>query len=157
LGQKDFVEVSPVAENKSESQFSYYSLNIHRRGFDLTGSHFLGAWQYGLKLEFSRERSDSLALIANSIRVTTSVNYSLSTKGRVEMSAFVYRISESNGRNILLQMANGFPVGTNLGGNVKIDFSIAENFSLKILGQTEIRAGEKNRYFLRTELISRFQ
>jgi hypothetical protein len=123
----------------------------------LSGTHVRGRWEVGATVELDKEKADSLALRVTTLRVTPKVNYNLPGKGRVETSVFVLNVSEADRRTILLQMADGFPVGTHLGGTILVDFSFADNFSFRLTGQGEIREGEKDRYFLRTELLSRFQ
>ncbi len=157
LGERDFVEISGEAENLSDQQFGRYNLTVHRRSLITAGSHFRGLWEMGATVEIGRENSDSMSLRATTLRITPKVNYNLVGRGRIETTVFMLQVIEAANRPILLQMADGFPTGANFGGTILIDFSFAENFSFRLTGQGDIRHGEPGRYFLRTELISRFQ
>jgi hypothetical protein len=157
LGKQDYVEAVGSAENSVQQEAGRYSLNLTRRKVTLSGSHFRGPWEFAFTVGLARERADSLELKVHTYRVNPRISYNLSAKGRIEFSAFAFQVSESRGRSVLLQMAEGFPTGANFGGNVKVDIRVSENFSLKIIGQGELRHGEANRYFLRSELVTRFQ
>jgi hypothetical protein len=157
VGERDFIELVGIGENLFEEQLGRYALTIKTHSLKLAGTHVRGHWEVGATAELGKEKTDSLALRVTTIRFTPKANYNLSSRGRVETAVFVLHVDEANCRTILLQMADGFPVGTHLGGTILVDFSFADNFSFRLTGQGEIREGEKNRYFLRTELISRFQ
>ncbi len=105
----------------------------------------------------AREHTDSLDLLSYSVRVAPGVNYNLSTKGRIELAPFVLNVSEYADRSLFLQMAEGFPTGTHWGGRIKVDIGISDTFSFKVIGQAEFREHDENRYFLRSELTSKFQ
>jgi hypothetical protein len=157
VGDRDFVELTGSRETLFDQQLGRYALTIQTHSLKLSGTHVRGHWEVGATVEWGKEKADSLTLRVTTLRATPKVNYNLSGKGRVETSVFVLRVTEADKRTILLQMADGFPVGTHLGGTILVDFSFADNFSFRLTGQGEIREGEKNRYFLRTELLSRFQ
>jgi hypothetical protein len=157
IGNRDFVELIGCKENLFDQQMGRYSLTIKTQSLKLSGTHVRGHWEVGVAVELGKEKTDSLMLRVTTLRATPKVNYNLSGKGRVETFAFVLRVAEADGRAVLLQMADGFPVGTHFGGTILVDFSFAYNFSFRLTGQGEIREGEKDRYFLRTELLSRFQ
>jgi hypothetical protein len=157
IGNRDFVELIGSRENLFDQQLGRYAFTIQTHSLKLAGTQVRGHWEVGAAIELGKEKADSLSLRVTTLRATPKVNYNLSGKGRVETSVFVLRVTEADGRTILLQMADGFPVGTHLGGTILVDFSFADNFSFRLTGQGEIREGEKDRYFLRTELLSRFQ
>jgi hypothetical protein len=157
VGDRDFVELTGIREILFDQQLGRYALTTRTNSLKLSGTHVRGRWEVGATVELGKERADSLALRVTTLRATPKVNYNLSGKGRVETSVFVLHVTEADRRTILLQMADGFPVGTHLGGTILVDVSFADNFSFRLTGQGEIREGEKDRYFLRTELLSRFQ
>lgn len=157
LGKLDHVEAAATAENSRQRELNRYSLNITKRKLELTESHSRGPWEFGVTFAVAKEKADSLSLRVGTYRVTPKAKYNLGNRGRIEVSSFIFRVSESQGHPVILQMADGFPQGTSLAANIKVDINIADNFSLKISGQGELRHGEPNRYFLRSEFISRFQ
>jgi hypothetical protein len=157
VGDRDFVELTGSREVLFDQQLGHYALTIQTHSLKLSGTHVRGRWEVGAVVEWGTERADSMSLRVTTLRATPKANYNLSSKGRVETSVFVLRVTEADRRTILLQMADGFPVGTHLGGTILVDFGFADNFSFRLTGQGEIREGEKDRYFLRTELLSRFQ
>jgi hypothetical protein len=157
VGDRDFVELIGSRENLFDQQLGFYALTIRTNSLKMSGTHVRGRWEVGATVELGREKADSLSLRVTTLRVTPKVNYNLSSKGRVETSVFVLHVAEADRRTILRQMADGFPVGTHLGGTILVDVSFADNFSFRLTGQGEIREREKDRYFLRTELLSRFQ
>jgi hypothetical protein len=157
VGDRDFVELTGTREIAFDEQLGLYVLTIQTHSLKLSGTHVRGHWEVGATVELGKEKADSLTLRVTTLRATPKVNYNLSSKGRVETSVFVLHVTEADRRTILLQMADGFPVGTHLGGTILADFRFADNFSFRLTGQGEVREGEKDRYFLRTELLSRFQ
>lgn len=157
VAERDNFQLAAVNREREISESGRLNLNLREKRLELAASHFVGAWEWTVASSVARERADSLDLLSYSVRVEPGVNYSLSSKGRVELSSFVLNVSEYAGRTLFLQMAEGFPTGTHWGGRIKVDIGISDSFSFKVIGQAEFRGHDENRYFLRSELISKFQ
>lgn len=157
VASRDFVEIRLDAANSDQSQLGLYRFNLKQRGITGNLTKYIGSWEISGIAELGREWTDSLNLRATTYKLGPKIAYSLTNLGRVTLASSIYEVREKKGRPLLLEMADGFPVGTNYTGNVNIDFRVAENFDFKLAAQGEIRAGQDNRYYLRTELISRFR
>ncbi|MCK4857942.1 MAG: hypothetical protein KAT58_08245, partial [candidate division Zixibacteria bacterium] len=157
VGDKDYIEVAGTFENDRQAQPALYELNIRNRGVALRGKCFVNSWELGAGVELATERSDSLDLRVRLLRVAPEAAYHLGSSGRLVVSTFLFQVSEAADQPILLQMADGYPRGTHFGGNLKVDIRMADNFDLKLTARGEIRHGEKNRYYLKSELVSRFK
>ncbi|MBK7091611.1 MAG: hypothetical protein IPH59_07815 [bacterium] len=157
IAERDNLQLGLVNRERAIAEYNRLRLNLREKRIELTASHFSGAWEWTVSSSIAREHADSLDLLAYSVRVAPGVNYSLSTRGRVELSPFVLNVSEYADRSLFLQMAEGFPTGTHWGGKIRIDIGISDTFSFKIIGQAEFREHDENRYFLRSELTSTFQ
>ena len=157
LAERDNVQLAFVNRERAIREYGRVNLNLREKRIELLASHFIGRWEWTVNSTLAREHADSLDLLSYSIRVAPGVNYNLSQQGRIEFAPFVLNVSEYAGRAVFLQMAEGFPVGTHWGGRIKIDIGLSESFSFKVFGQAEVREHEENRYFLRSELVSKFQ
>ncbi len=153
---RDNVQIALVNRERQLREYDRLSLDIREKRIETTASHFVGNWEWNLATAFSREHADSMDLLTYSIRVSPGINYNISSRGRCELSTFVLNVSEYSERPIFLQMAEGFPAGTHWGGRIKIDIGLSDKFSFKVIGQAEQREHDENRYFLRSELISKF-
>lgn len=157
VGTQDLIELAADASNTHRSQVDTYQLNIRKRNVAARAMHSYGPWEFSLKLELGRESADSLSLRLVALRAEPQVSYNLTNVGRVLVSIFAYSINEEEGRAVLREMADGFPEGANFGGRASVDLRIAGNFDFRLSANGEIRDGENNRYYLRSELISRFK
>ncbi len=157
VGDRDLAQLMLNARNRSIDESPRQRLFLRERGAEFGYTHYSGAWELGISLRGMRERADSLEFDVRSLRVTPSIAYAVVNRGRIELSVFALQVSEAREQELIIQLAEGFPRGNNGGGRIRVDIAIADNFSLKIYGHGEIRAGERNRYFLRSELISKFQ
>lgn len=157
LAERDNLQVAFVNREREIAEYRRLELNLREKRIELTASHFSGAWEWMVASSIAREHSDSLDLLSYSVRVSPGVNYSLPAKGRIEFAPFVLKVSEYANRSLFLQMAEGFPIGTHWGGRIKVEIGISDTFSFKVIGQAEFREHDENRYFLRSELTSRFQ
>lgn len=157
IAERDNVQLALVNREREIAEYNRLRLNLREKRIELSASHFSGAWEWMLTSSVAREQADSLDLLSYSVRVAPGVNYSLSTKGRIELSPFVLNVSENENRSLFLQMAEGFPTGTHWGGRIRVDIGISDTFSFKVTGQAEFREHDENRYFLRSELTSTFK
>ncbi len=157
IAVRDNIQLALVNRERELAEYNYLKLNLREKRIELSSVHFEGAWEWALTASIAREHADSLDLLAYSVRFAPGINYNLSSRGRVELSPFVLNVSEYADRSLFLQMAEGFPTGTHWGGRFKVDIGISDTFSFKVIGQAEFREHDENRYFLRSELISRFQ
>lgn len=157
IAERDNLQLALVNREREIVEYDRLKLNLREKRIELTASHFSGAWEWTLASSLAREHTDSLDLLSYSVRVAPGVNYSLSTRGRLELAPFVLNVSEYADRSLFLQMAEGFPTGTHWGGRIKVDIGISDTFSFKVIGQAEFREHDENRYFLRSELTSNFQ
>ncbi|MGB5137158.1 MAG: hypothetical protein WBP29_01350 [Candidatus Zixiibacteriota bacterium] len=157
FADRDNAQLALVNRERSIREYGRVNLNLREKRIEVTASHFSGPWEWTMNSTIAREHADSLDLLAYSVRVAPGLNYNLSQNGRIEFAPFVLNVSEHSDRTVFLQMAEGFPTGTHWGGRVKIDIGLSESFSFKVFGQAEIRENEENRYFLRSELVSKFQ
>jgi hypothetical protein len=157
IAVRDFVEITLNASNSNQAQLNLYQFDVKQRGITGNMTKYIGPWEISGIAELGREWTDSLNLIATTYKLGPRIAYSLTNLGRVTFASSVYEVREKHDRPLLLEMADGFPVGTNYTGSVNIDFRVADNFDFKLAAQGDVRAGQDNRYFLRTELISRFR
>ncbi len=157
LRTRDVVTASVGGRNRSWREPNRLNLFLRERKLELGGVRYEGIFEFALNGSCARERSDSLGLESVSIKVSPGINCNLGSKGRLEFASFVLSISESFNRPILLQMAEGFPVGTHAGGRLRVELNLTRSFVFKVLANCEIREGEADRYFLRSELISKFE
>ncbi len=151
------VTASVGGRNRSWREPKRLNLFLRERKLELGGVRYEGMFEFAINGSCARERSDSLGLESVSIKISPGVNCNLGGGGRIEFSSFVLAISESSDRPILLQMAEGFPIGTHAGGRLRVELTLSKSFVFKVLANCEIREGEADRYFLRSELISKFE
>ena len=157
FAERDNVQLAFVNRERAIREYGRVNLNLREKRIELLASHFTGRWEWTVNSSLAREHADSLDLLSYSVRIAPGISYNLSQQGRIEFAPFVLNVTEFAGRAVFLQMAEGFPVGTHWGGRIKIDIGLSESFSFKVFGQAEIREREDNRYFLRSELVSKFQ
>lgn len=132
-------------------------LKFNDRSAVLSYRIFIANWEAESRIAIGRQREDSLDLSLTMVRLTQEVAYKLEGLGRIDASAFLMQVESDTSLVLPRQLADGFPLGTNLGGRLRVDFQVARNFSLKVSATGELRDGEDNRYYLRSELVSRFE
>jgi len=157
IGDWGVVSGAVIGRNRTWRERGRLNLFLSERRIELGGTRYAGKFEYVLAATFAREHADSLDLESTSWRIAPGLNCNLGAAGRIEAAIFGLQVSERSDRAVLLQMAEGFSTGTHYGGRIKVDIKLSETFVFKVLGNCELRAGEPNRYFLRSELVSRFE
>lgn len=157
IGEWGVVSTAVIGRNRTWRESRRLNLFVSERRLELGGSRYAGRFEYVLTTTLVREHADSLRLESTSLRIAPGLNCNLSTAGRIEAAIFGLQVSERSDRKVLLQMAEGFPAGRHYGGRIKVDIKLSETFVFAVLGNCELREGEPNRYFLRSELVSRFE
>ncbi|MFH2055891.1 MAG: hypothetical protein ABIJ61_08030 [bacterium] len=157
VGARNVAELQLAAQRSEDWENNRRLLKIESMKAGLSYRIFFSNWEAETGLEIGHESEDSLHLSLLTYRVSQEIAYKVQGLGRVDATAFLYQVQSDTLRNLPRQLADGFPIGTNLGARLRADFQIAGNFSLKISATGELRDGEDNRYYLRSELTSRFE
>ncbi len=157
VAEQGVATAAMIGRNRTWRESGRLNLFLRERRIEFGGTRYAGRFEYVLNVALARERADSLELESVSWRIAPGLNCNLGTKGRIEAAIFGLQVSEKEDRRVLLQMAEGFPTGMHYGGRIKVDIKLSETFVFKVLGNCELREGEPNRYFLRSELVSRFE
>jgi hypothetical protein len=153
----DLIELTGTVRNSHQSQQSLYQLNLKARSIKSRLQKFVGQWEASIDLEIQREKADSLQLRVWAVTARPELSYKLSGIGRISFRSFILSVSEDEDRSIIRELAQGFPVGLNLGGEAGIELRVSDTFDFKLSARGELRDGEDNRYYLRSELMSRFE
>jgi hypothetical protein len=157
IRERDYAEARFELRESERSELARYHLSYDRQRLSFKYRYYLDFWELELETEFGRESSDSLNLELETYKLANEIAYRLPDIGRASLRFFTFIVGEEQDRLILVELADGFPVGTNFGGRVSVDFHLGRSFSIDVSARGEIRDGEDNRYFLKSELVSRFQ